>query len=99
MKKVICIIAAVAVLCVALVVIIRPPMSLSRLIYSPIAARNAAEAEQEELKRQVEEKERENAERAYEIENSGDDDVVAGIAGNIFGLVRSGEQVYYDIEE
>ena len=58
-----------------------------------------ASAEQDALKRLVTEKELSNAERAYEIENSGDDDVIAGIAGDIFGLVRSGEQVYYDIED
>ena len=58
-----------------------------------------ASAEQDALKRLVTEKELSNAERAYEIENSGDDDVIAGIAGDIFGLVRSGDQVYYDIED
>ena len=60
--------------------------------------KKAAEAEREELKRQVAEKERENAEREYEIENSGDDDVIAGIAGDLFGITRSDEQVHYDVE-
>ena len=60
---------------------------------------DAAAAEQDALKRQVVEKELSNAEREYEIENSGDDDVIAGIARDMFGLVRSGERVFYDTED
>ena len=57
---------------------------------------NAAEAQQEELSRQVEEKEVGNAEIQYAIDNKDDDETKADIARDSLGLVDPDEKVFYD---
>ncbi|MBQ6540279.1 MAG: septum formation initiator family protein [Oscillospiraceae bacterium] len=56
----------------------------------------AARAEQAALEEQAEAMETENAEMEYALENSGEDDVIAGIARDKLGLTFPDEQIYSD---
>lgn len=56
-----------------------------------------AEEQTAALAAQVEDKRQSNSSLAYDIEHSGDPDVIADIARNKLGLVMPGEQVFYDV--
>lgn len=53
-------------------------------------------AEQDSLRQKIAELEINNAELQYAIDNSTDDDVIAGIARDELGLVGPDEKVFYD---
>ncbi len=55
-----------------------------------------AEKTNSELSAQIAEREVSNAELEHYIENSSDDEVIAGIARDELGLVEPGEKVFYD---
>lgn len=56
----------------------------------------SARANQQELAQQAEAMETSNAEMEYALENSEDDDVIAGIARDKLGLTYPEEQIYTD---
>ncbi|MDR1217415.1 MAG: septum formation initiator family protein [Oscillospiraceae bacterium] len=57
---------------------------------------NTAKAEQDALRSKITAKEVSNAALEYDIEHSGDDEVIAGIARDTLGLIMPNEKIYYD---
>ncbi len=56
-----------------------------------------AEAYKAQLEEEVASAEQENASLSYEIEHSGDDSTIEGIARDKLGLVMPGEKIFYDV--
>jgi len=56
----------------------------------------SAKADAAELARQVDEQTAANAELAYDVEHSNDDDVKEDIARDRLGMVLPGEEIYFD---